>query len=314
MVLSPAVAIGLLACLLLGRSAERLLRSGRPSQVVVLLAVSSVLLALGTGIAVGAVALAGLAGITAVADEGRWSVSTVQDQLPIPVWLGVLAMVTVTVLLGRAASRTVGIGVALVRAHQVCRSLASAAPVVVVDDGTVDAYTVAGLRGRVVLSRSLLDALDPDERIVLTAHELSHLHRRHHLYIHAADLAAAANPLLRPVSRAVRLGVERWADEEAAAAVGDRRQAGRTLARIALLRAGAQDHRPPPARTPVTVLAAAGLQVSLRVQALLAPPTRSSRTGLAGAVALTVLVLAVAAASVLRIHGVIEAASWGPPD
>lgn len=64
MVLGSAVAIGLLACLLLGRSAERLLRAGRPAQVVVVLAVSSVLLALGTGIAVGAVALASLSGMS----------------------------------------------------------------------------------------------------------------------------------------------------------------------------------------------------------------------------------------------------------
>jgi len=40
MVLGSAVAIGLLACLLLGRSAERLLRAGRPAQVVVLSLVS----------------------------------------------------------------------------------------------------------------------------------------------------------------------------------------------------------------------------------------------------------------------------------
>ena len=59
-----------------------------------------------------------------------------------------------------------------------------------------------------------------------------------------AELAAAANPLLRPAARVVRRGVERWADEVAAAEVGDRQVTARALARAGLARAAAARHAP----------------------------------------------------------------------
>src|SRR5258708_24833862 len=46
--------------------------------------------------------------------------------------------------------------------------------------------------------------------------------------------AAAANPLLRPVAAAVTYTVERWADERAARACGDRRLAARAIGKAAL--------------------------------------------------------------------------------
>ena len=39
-----------------------------------------------------------------------------------------------------------------------------------------------------------------EERAVLLAHEAAHLIGRHHLYLQVAELAAAANPLLRPAA------------------------------------------------------------------------------------------------------------------
>jgi predicted transcriptional regulator len=50
----------------------------------------------------------------------------------------------------------------------------------------------------------------------------------------AAVAAAAVNPLLAPVREAVTYLVERWADEEAAEAVADRRLVARAVARAAL--------------------------------------------------------------------------------
>ena len=73
----------------------------------------------------------------------------------------------------------------------------------------------------------MLRALSADERRVVLAHEAAHLARHHHLYVQLADLAAAANPLLRSTARGVRLAVEREADEVAAAEVGDRRLVAR---------------------------------------------------------------------------------------
>src|SRR5436190_1668852 len=65
--------------------------------------------------------------------------------------------------------------------------------------------------------------------------------------------AAAANPLLLPVARAVDYTVERWADERAATVTGDRRLVAATIGRVALL-------APPPGRQ-LALLAVAALLV-----------------------------------------------------
>jgi hypothetical protein len=49
----------------------------------------------------------------------------------------------------------------------------------------------------------------------LLAYERAYLRGRHHWFTAAAEPAAAANPLLRPLARAVAFTIERWADEEA---------------------------------------------------------------------------------------------------
>ena len=98
----------------------------------------------------------------------------------------------------------------------------------------------------------------------------------------AADLTATVNPLLRPTAATVAHAVERWADEDAAQAVADRRVAARTLARTALLM-----HRHRPA-APTPAVGVLGADVPGRVEALLAPPPR--RRPLV-AVALTALTL-----------------------
>ena len=85
---------------------------------------------------------------------------------------------------------------------------------------TPTAFVLPGRPGRIVVSAGMLRALDVEERRVLLAHERSHLDRHHHRFIRLTDLAASALPLLRPVQRHVRFTVERWADEDAAAAVG----------------------------------------------------------------------------------------------
>jgi Zn-dependent protease with chaperone function len=121
-----------------------------------------------------------------------------------------------------------------------------------VPDDIPGAYALPGFTGRIVVSTAMLHALPADERAVLLAHEAAHLTHRHHAYLLTAELAAAANPLVRPSLGAVRRAVERWADEAAAAEVGDRDLAARALARAGLARgvhaAGARPVRSP-ART-----------------------------------------------------------------
>jgi hypothetical protein len=87
----------------------------------------------------------------------------------------------------------------------------------------------------------------------------------------------------------VRHATERWADEDAAAAVTDRTLVARTIARTALLQHRARRHALP-------VPAATGGEVPFRVQALLAPTPRPRpivSAILAGLAATTVLATAV---------------------
>src|SRR5205085_4994912 len=93
---------------------------------------------------------------------------------------------------------------------------------------------------------------------------------------------AAANPLLRPTARGVRLAVERDADEAAAAEVGDRRLVARALARAGLAKAGTSSPR---RRGGAVALAATDGFVAQRAMALLSPAPKPRRM-LAAALAL----------------------------
>src|SRR5262249_12585225 len=75
---------------------------------------------------------------------------------------------------------------------------------------------------------------DAQERRVLLAHERSHLRRGHHRYIRLTELAIAALPFLSPLDARLRFAIERWADEDAAAEVGDRAVVASAIARAAL--------------------------------------------------------------------------------
>ena len=123
-------------------------------------------------------------------------------------------------------------------------------------------WTGAG-RGRVVVTTALLDRLRPAERRALFAHERAHLAARHDRFLLAVQLAARANPVLRPLRTAVAYTAERWADEEAARAIGSRRTVARAIGTAALVSRG----------TPLPTLAglAAPGPVPRRVAALLDP-------------------------------------------
>jgi len=103
--------------------------------------------------------------------------------------------------------------------------------------------------------------LEPAERSVLLAHERSHLRNRHWVFRLIVRLAAALLPTFRPAVRQCDQTLERWADEDAAAAVGDRRLAATAVAKAALAGADAQ-------RAPLIAGFTDGA-VAARVQALL---------------------------------------------
>ena len=132
------------------------------------------------------------------------------------------------------------------------------------DSDRADAFATPGWTGRIVVTTGLLRALSASERRAVLEHERSHVRHRHAWWLLAADLAAAANSLLRAAARTAAHSVERWADEDAADVVADRRLAARAVGRAALLR-----HAGP---IPSPTLSALGGQVPDRVRALLAPP------------------------------------------
>lgn len=276
---------------LLGASASPLGRRLPPSTAVRLLTAAMLVAALASGFVLAAAGVLVVAQIPLVAALGHYSAHVLGSGLPVPVAAGCVAAVTVCGLLAAALRRAALGGRDLVLAAVACRRLGPAVNgLVVVDDEEPDAYTLPGIGGRVVVSTAMLRALPPDERRVLLAHEAAHLSRRHHLWVQAAELAAAADPLLRPAARAVRAAVERDADEVAAAEVGDRTLAARALARAGLARAAARREG-----MPEIALAGADGTVADRARALLAgPPPR--RRLLAGMVAGLMLATVIAAA------------------
>ena len=217
-----------------------------PGSATWLLTVSSVVLAAGTGAALGVLVIAGALHIPQVAALGHVSLRALRGgglagSIPVAAAAGLTLLAAVTAAL-RAAWRRAR---ALVAAGHAAACF-PAGQLAVIDDETADAFTVPGLtgrQGRVVVSTGMLAALDQAQRRALVAHERAHLAGRHHLFLAAAHLAAAANPLLRPAERAVAYTVERWADECAAEVTGDRRMTALAVGKAAL----AKSHRPPPA-------------------------------------------------------------------
>jgi len=106
---------------------------------------------------------------------------------------------------------------------------------VVISDRRPVAFAAPGRPGRIVVTDSMLAALTAAQRRVVLAHERAHLAGRHSTALTVARLAAAANPLLIPVERAVGYLCEREADEQAARAVGDRVLVAEALTAAALL-------------------------------------------------------------------------------
>lgn len=210
--------------------------------------------------------------------------------LPTPIPEAV-AMAAVAVL-GVAATRTIVVvrrrRAVLARTRRLCAEDPHGGELVVVDSPHAEAFAVPGRPGHIVATTTMLAALGPDERRVLLAHERAHLRLGHDRFRAVLDLAAAVNPALVPVRRSVAFLLERWADEEAAAAVGSRSIAARSLARAALAAAAA-------ART---ALAYAHLGVLGRVRALQAPPSGAERPLTATTMGLCLAVCLVVAASI----------------
>ncbi|SQE00573.1 MULTISPECIES: M48 family metalloprotease [unclassified Parafrankia] len=106
--------------------------------------------------------------------------------------------------------------------------------VVVIPDGRPDAFALPGAPGRIVVTEGMLTALGDGRHQALLAHERAHLAGRHHRFAFTARLAAAALPALRPMVTLIDYVIERWADEQAAQEVGDRRSVAHVVGTAAL--------------------------------------------------------------------------------
>ena len=202
--MTVAMLLPLVVSVLLGASAPRLGRRLPPATAVRLLTAAMLVTALATGFVL---AVAGAAGGGAdPAGGGAGALVGARAGLR-PARTGRRRAAVAAVTVVRAAGRGAAPGGARRAGPRAGRASPAGGSgprvdgLVVVDDEEPDAYALPGLGGRVVVSTAMLRALPADERRVLLAHEAAHLARRHHLWVQAAELAAAANPLLRPAAR-----------------------------------------------------------------------------------------------------------------
>lgn len=184
--------------------------------------------------ALGLLVLSPLVQMTWVARLGHWSSSIVAGAGLPGGWTSLVAAVALGAALLAAVAFAVRRGRALADAWKHAQSLPGHDELVVTGDAAADAYAVPGWPGRIVVSEGMLGALDDRGRAALLAHERAHLKNHHHWFTAVARLSAAANPLVRPLASAVEYSVERWADEAAAAEVGDRQLVARAIANAAI--------------------------------------------------------------------------------
>jgi hypothetical protein len=241
-----------------------------------------------------------------------WSDAEVREAVPYDEVAGRAAIPALAVVLASCCR-------AAWRHHRVRRRAARALsalpsrPVAVLPDPAPYAYALPGRRrerDRVVVTTGMLAGLSSSERRALFAHERAHLVGRHDRFLLAVQLAARANPFLRPLRTAVTYTAERWADEEAAGAVGSRRVVARAIGKAGLVTRGA------PVAT-LAGLAGAG-PVPRRVAALLGPapaarvwPPLSTTVGLAawGAAAGTTVSALSSANSAVTLFFILRAAT-----
>ena len=272
-----------------GMSARWVAHRLPPRTATRLLTLAAVVTAAACSFSVGVMAFLLVAHIPFAAALGHWSLPTLRadDQVPLAASVvGALGSVLVVVLLATVLWQHV---CAVLSARDHCSRIGGEpGRLVVLDSERADAYALSAGRGRIVVTRRLLQGLSAAERRALLAHEHAHLEHHHHRYRHAVALAAALCPLLLPMREAIEYATERWADETAADELASRRLVATALARTSVL-VGADAPR-----RPAFALAGAGGPVVRRIRALLLPAPRQRPLLVLAVLAITVLALAMA--------------------
>lgn len=279
-----------------------------PAAATWLLVGSALVLAAASSAVLGLLALTALARVPLVDGLANMSVQVMSHDdpasLPVAIAAGALLAAAVAAVCRVLWRR----GKAIAAAGRQARRLPGAGQVVVTDDEAADAYTLPGWPCRIVITSGMLRALTHPERQVLLAHERAHAGGAHYLFTSAARLAAAANPLLRPVAAQAGFTVERWADEHAAAVTGDRPLTARAVAQAARATSAA----PPRRSGTVSALGLVPLSmrgagpVPRRVAALLRPPPRASLLLLSAALLLVAISGTSALEAARNLHQLIE--------
>ena len=264
-----AVYCPFLASAVLGVTSPWLARRLPPATASRLLAAGGLGAALATVSALAVLTFLVLARVPAVAEQGHWSSGALDAAVPVPRAVAVVALPALAVAVVRTARLVVDRGRAMAAARALCRELGGTPGQLVVVEDDVAAVAVPAAGGRVLVSRAQLAALPAVERRALLLHERAHLAHGHHRHRFLAEGAAALDPLQARLPGAVRFATERWADESAAAELGDRSAVARALAR-----SGLRAQRPVPAPWAAVALGSGGSRVVQRVEALLAPAPR----------------------------------------
>lgn len=292
-----------LATFIAGRAAGPLAHHPHPRFAAITLVVVALGAAAATGLLLYELAAVGLAQIPSFARSGHWSADVIEDSLAVPAPLGgVLAALALAASLS-TLGQLVRAGRQLMITRRWRRECGPDDGGLIITDGSpgAPAFALPGRRAAVVVARELLGRLDGRERRALLAHEESHLRHRHHVYVQLVALAAAANPVLRPLIAATRLATERWADEDAAAAVHDRMTVARALAKAGLLRGSGV--------APPSALAAAESDLAGRLRHLVRPDVgHRSPVAVVLLAGSTLLALGTAGAVAALAHGWFEAA------
>jgi beta-lactamase regulating signal transducer with metallopeptidase domain len=282
----------LLVAALFGAAAPRLVPLLPPREATWLLSLGGSVAALSAAAVPFALAALLLAQAPPVAHAGDWSAAALRAHAPVDREVQSVALALALAAAGLVLYAGVRRALAVRSAYRSCRELPpGTGDLVVVPSAPAVAWAVPGRPGRIVVARLLLDEFSPPERRAVLAHERSHLRHGHHWHLAAVALAAAVNPLLAGLRGAAAQAVERWADEDAAAELGDRGAVATALGRAARLGAA-----------PAPGLAATAGAIPLRVAALLAPAPRSRPLALA----LVALALLAGAAAALLFDARVE--------
>lgn len=224
-----------------------------PRVALTLLTALSVLGATAVLWALALVVVGGLIGVPEVMKQLGWCnrVLTRSHQAPIAVAITAGALLSIGIARALRFER---------RWRRTTRRYAGSGGLEIVSTDDKVAFAAPGRPGTVVVSSGLLSILSDEEQTAVIAHEMGHLSQHHARYLRIAGIAAAAVPLMTPLTRQLRFATERAADEAAAAVVGDRRVVARAITRAAL------------ATSTIGLLAVGGDSVGARVSELLRPP------------------------------------------